>query len=102
MACARLSVGDRPNASLIPRTYLEINLNLDRTRFLYGEELCPAAASAADEDRPSFPPSSFRVARHSVPRIKAIVAEKGTTTIRHFLVRLIQHAVAEVIALRGR
>lgn len=32
------SADDRPNASLIPRTYLEINLNLGcPARFLYGE-----------------------------------------------------------------
>lgn len=56
------SADDRPNASLIPRTYLEINLNLGcPTRFLYGER---KSFVRADVDQPVVVLSlfSFRAA----------------------------------------
>lgn len=75
---------DRPNASLIPRTYLEINLNLGRplgsymarTGFVRCRRGSPAVHSSVSlRLRPS---RGARAGR----RIKAIVAEKGREDAR--------------------
>lgn len=73
-----------PNASLIPRTYLEINLNPDRRPTV---PIWPGRAlSIADVDQrgstwiPPPPIFSSVPLGISVPHIKAIVAEEGTTT----------------------